>query len=239
MLAAIDLTHKQAARVLEQALRSRARLEIEPRRRRETLTGNLAGREGDFLRVELHDAGRDWSLADLAGAFCDVRTVLSGQLYRFCTCIVTTLTDAVPQAILIAVPEIVQVANRRRYDRKPVPGSRLIEVWPRASREPLVGVLREIGLGGLSCRLPRRDADDFLLIDDPARVRFELPGAGEPFDLGVTVCVKTPTSDRNHLDVGLEFRLPPEGASGDPTLARLHAILTREYSGPPTTEGDT
>ena len=45
MLAAIDLTHRQANRVLQQALRARAQVEIEPRMQDRMLRGTLTKRK--------------------------------------------------------------------------------------------------------------------------------------------------------------------------------------------------
>ena len=239
MLATIDLTHRQASRVLEQALRARAQVEIEPRSQDKVLRGSLVGREGDLLNIELHDHGWSWPLAALVGAFCEVRTILAGEMYRFCSCIITTLEKAVPQRLMLAAPDVVQVANRRRFDRKLFPQALAIQVWPPGAAQPLVGVLREIGMGGLACQLPRQDADDRLLIDDQVRARFALPGGGEPFDLSASVCVKTPSPDREHLHVGLEFYMPPPGQTAGPVLARLRDLLSQEYMRPSKPDGET
>ena len=127
MLVTLDLTTRQAHRVLLQALRMRAKLEIEPRPEAMSalLWGMLAGQENDILLVDLHDAGHEVTLATLVGAMCDVRTILSGQLCLFSSHIVDATAHTVPQRVMLAVPETIQVANRRRFTRKapiePVP----------------------------------------------------------------------------------------------------------------------
>ena len=237
MLAAIDLTHRQATRVLEQALRARARVEIEPRMQEQTICGLLVSREDGLLRVELHDHGDDWSLTSLVGAFCDVQAVLSGEMYRFCSCIMTAAQDAVPQSLSLGIPDVIQVSNRRRFDRKTMPESPPLSLWAEGAAGPLQGTLTEIGLGGLGCRLPRQQADDWLLIDDPVRLEFRLPGAGDPFELAATVCGKTGAGDGEAVIVGLEFKVPPVGYAKDPTFARLRSVLSSEHTGPSRMDG--
>jgi hypothetical protein len=225
MLAVIDLTHRQANRVLEQALRTRAQVELEPRRGDRSLLGQLAGREEGLLRVDLHDYGQDWTLTALTGAFCDVKAILSGQLYLFCSCIVTVAESTVPQRLLLSVPDMIQVANRRRFDRYALPQPPRIDVMIDGAEAGLPGLLCEVGLGGLGCELPRREADDRLLIDDVVRVRFELPNVGLPLELSASVCIKAAGTDEGHLRVGLEFQIPPPGHADEPAYQRLRQAL--------------
>ena len=238
MLVAIDLTQRQAARVLEQGLQTRVRVDIEPRSQKVVLCGSLVAKERDLLRVDLHDYGHDWPLSGLVGALCEVKTTLSGQLYLFSTCIVDAIDDALPQHLLLAIPGVIQVANRRRFDRKPLNEELLIQVWPDGGTSSIQGVLLDIGHGGLSCRLPKREAEELLLIDDTIRLHFQLPGIEEPFDIPALVGVKTTSSEEQYLKIGLEFRIPPPGDPAQAVLARLHAVLSREYTGPQHKEGE-
>ena len=85
MIVGMDLTLRQANRVLEQAVKCGATLTIEPRvwDDEEPLCGTVAARDANLLRIDLHDNGRERALTGLVGAFCDVQTVLSSQLYIF------------------------------------------------------------------------------------------------------------------------------------------------------------
>jgi hypothetical protein len=238
VLATIDLTERQAARVLEQAVRTRTRVEIEARLREGVMCGTLAERHSHLLRVELHDQGRDWPLAGLVGAFCEVQTVLSGQLYLFSTCIVDAADNSVPQHLLLAVPEVVQVANRRRFDRKTTPEHVELQLWVAGSPQTFTGTLSSIGFGGLGCRLLRRELEELLLIDDEVRVRFRLPWVGAACELKATVCGKTRTGDGEHLDVGLEFRMSAPGEPARAGLEQLRAMLARAYADGTKPEGE-
>jgi len=232
MLAAIDLTHRQAARVLEQALRARARVQLEPRMRDQTLCGTLSGREEGLLRVQLDDQRPALPLLALVGAFCDVSTVLSGQLYRFCSCVVAVISDVTPPALLLSIPEVIQVANRRRFARKTLSEQVPIQIRPELA-EPLAGSLREIGPGGLNCRLPR-DADGILLIDDRVILSFVLPPNTECFELPALVCFKCAVRDGECVDVGFEFAAAPSGQPAASALERLRALLAQDFAEPKT-----
>ncbi len=223
----LDLTHRQAVRVLEQALRTRARVEIEPSAGDWSISGYLAGREGDLLRVDLHDRGRDWPLTPLAGALCEVGMLLDGQMYRFSSCILTAEAAGAAQRVILSAPAVVQVCNRRRYDRRSCPEAPVIQVFTQNQPGALVGTISEIGLGGLACLLPGA-ADEELLIDEVVRLRFELPGGDETYELSACVCLKNASQQRDDLIVGLEF-CPDISGSG--ALGRLRQALAQEYMG--------
>ena len=229
MLVTLDLTARQAARVLAQAVRTRAKLEIEPRPESYAalLWGNLAGREGDLLVVDLHYSARLLPLALLIGAMCDVRTILSGQLCLFSTVIVDASDAGVPRRLLLASPETVQLANRRRFARHtptdPVP----VRLSITGRTDPFVLGLANIGPTGMACRAPRTGLDDALFIGDVVQLEFALPWSGEIHKLPASVCGKTPCPDQEQMVVGLEFAV----ADHDPAasaLEHLRAALNDE-----------
>ena len=227
MLASIDLTSRQAARVLEQAIRTRATVEIEPRSRDGSIAGTFAGRQQDLLCVELHDIGHDWSITGLIGVFCEVRMTLSAQIYLFTACILDAVEDRTSQRLLLAPPEIVQVANRRCFERLVPPNEVLVQLWPPGASQPVVGLLNNVSPAGLGCRVPRREVDEALLIEDEVRVNFELPRVGESFTLATVVCVKSRAPSAEYMDVGLEFlEQQAPGASGQ-ALERLRTVLAQ------------
>jgi hypothetical protein len=240
MMSALDLTPRQAARVLEQALRNRADLELEQRGGSgdRTLRGRLVAREAGLLSVELHDEDRALTLATLVGAFCDVRTVLSGELYLFSTCIVDVSDASVPQRVLLAVPSAVQVANRRRFERKS-PGS-----WAQARLAggplgaPQLAPILSISAAGLACRVLQPQLDEVLLIGDEILVGVRLPGHAEFFELRATVCNKSLPHDKSYLDLGLEFSPDPGDPRSQHVLQRLQDVLC-DIGTDTTTDGET
>ena len=234
MLVTLDLTARQAARVLEQAVHTRAKLEIEPRPDScsALLWGSVAGREQDVLHVDLYDSGRDLTIDGMIGAMCDVRTILSGQLCIFSTFIVDANATTVPPRITLAMPETIQVANRRRFARKstaePVPVRLSV-----AGTAPQVAVLANIGPLGIGCRLVSGDPDDTLFIGDEVEVEFVLPWLEQVFALPACVCSKTHCREEGHLLVGVEFIVRNNQAD----LDRLRAALSEQTAALIETDG--
>ncbi|MFO0840633.1 MAG: PilZ domain-containing protein [Phycisphaerae bacterium] len=226
MLLSMDMTPRQTNRALEQALRTKALLEIEARSApaEDTLFGTLVEREGNLLHVQLQQRGGTPLPANLVGSYCDVRLPLPPQLILFATCILDVFDATTPPRIVLAQPPTMQVANRRRFERAIVQPVEPLSVWSASAPAPRVGMLGDISGDGLLCHLPGREWEDVLMVGDPARVVFELPGHDEPFDLPVTVCNKTFSDEQNQLSVGLAF-LDPQDDSTRRAIERLRAVL--------------
>jgi hypothetical protein len=226
MLVTLDLTARQAQRVLGQAIRSRVKLEVEPRPEADNtlLWGTLSGREKDLLVVDLYDhQAHPPPLGMLIGAMCDARLILSGQLCLFSTFIQDVAENAAPRQLMLATPETIQVANRRRFARKaplePVP----VRFLPAGSTTPLVAILSNIGPTGLGCRVVNRELEDLLFIGDEVELEFVLPWSNEVYTLRAAVCNKNRCREEGHLLVGFEFVQENEAA-----LVRLRAALSDE-----------
>lgn len=239
MLVALDLTARQSARVLAQALRTHAKLEIEPRPEHCTmpLWGTLELREQDRLQVSLLGTGPDAPLTSLIGAMCDARTILSEQLYLFSTYIVEATDDTAPLRLKLAAPDAIQVANRRRFARKtptePVPVRLTLPGWPEAR----VGTLTNVAANGLGCRLPRRDFDPVLFIGDELELEFVLPWTDHVYALPATICNKTPCHDLEYMNVGFEF-VTSKNAATRANVDLLRAALQTETARLTELEGD-
>lgn len=207
MMIAMDLTVRQSLRVLTEAVKTRAKLEIDPLPELSSgpLWGVVSGRSNDLLTVDLINAGRDGSLRRLVGAMCDVRTILSGQMYMFAAPIVDLAEHSAPVRIVLGAPAAVRVANRRRFARHAPCDPTPIRLHASPAGHPMVGVLTDISRVGLGCRLPRAGVDETLLIGDPVRVEFTLPWTGTLHDLQCEVCTKSAGPEPAELVVGLEF----------------------------------
>jgi len=228
VLVALDLTPRQAARVLNQAVRGRTKLELEPRPEaaRALLWGTLVGSEPEVLRVDLHDREHETPLAGLIGAMCDVRTCLAGQLYLFSTFVLDANDGTVPHRLTLAAPETIQVANRRRHTRltplEPVP----VRLGVGGTLKPVLAELANIGPRGLGCRVSAGDDAGLFYIGDPVAVEFALPWNSDLFALSAVICNKGPSSEPTHVLVGLEFSASDAAARA--ALERLRAALLSE-----------
>lgn len=227
MQLAIDLTPRQAARVLEQALRAKAELELEPRNLPDgdPLHGKLLGREGELLAVQVHDPPSAVPLSVLIGAFCEVETVLSGELHRFSTCVLDVVEDPPPRRLLVVVPETIQVANRRQFERTNATVASQVRLWVGSQPGPAIGLLANVSADGLACNLPGTALDKDLALGDELRVHFELAGFDETFELPVVLCNKMLTQDKHQLSLGMNFNVRPECPTDRNTLERLRAAL--------------
>ncbi len=236
---AFDLTKRQAERVLQQAQRMQARLEIEPRgwQSEQPICGALKSIDANLLSIELDRDARQLSLSSLVGAFCDVRTVLSDQVYNFGTCVLHVYDATTPRRLVLAVPESVQVCNRRQFVRRPAPQTSVVHILLPGLSEPCMGELCSASGNGMACRVARELEDEFL-IGEPAQARFELPGLEGFFDLPTIICNKTPSSDGNGLAVGLQFDLDDDNAGQRQAIERLRAFLCTTTTITTETEGE-
>jgi c-di-GMP-binding flagellar brake protein YcgR len=227
MRLAIDLTPRQGARVLEQALRAKADFEIEPRNLPddEPLHGQLLGREGDLLVVQMRDTPAAVPLSVLTGAFCDIRTILSGELYTFTTCVLDVTDEPAGQRALMVSPETIQVTNRRQFERTNATVASQVRLWMGSRIPPTVGLLANVSAGGLACNLPGTDLDSALALGDELQVSFELAGFDDVFELPVVLCSKTLSRDRQQLSLGMRFCVRPDDPAAQRALERVRAVL--------------
>ena len=226
MQLAIDLTPRQAARVIEQAVRARIEVEVEARNRAddEPLRGRLTGREGELLAIELAEI-EPAATATLIGVFCEVRLVLLGEQYTFTTFVLDTPENAAPPVILVANPEMVQVTNRRRVERTNATIASQVRIWTARSQAPTVGLLANVSADGLGCNLPGTALDSELALGDPLRVSFELAGFDEVFELPAELCNKNLLPQRQQLFLGMKFTVRPDDPVACHTLERVRAAL--------------
>jgi len=235
MLVALDLTTRQAARVLTQAVRTQAKLEIEPRPEAcsSLLWGTLEGRDEGFLKVSLHDLPPGTMLAPLVGATCDVRAILAGQLCIFTTYILDAVTESVPYRLALATPQSMQLANRRRFIRRTPVEPVLVRLSVPGVGNPVIAILCNIGPNGLGCRGTSDELDALLFIGDELQVEFALPWSNGGYTLPVSVCSKTQSGADGYTTVGLEFVDTPDNTS----LEQLREALTDQAARLIETEG--
>ena len=240
MQLAIDLTPRQAARVLEQALRAQAELEVEPRNLPDggPMPAKLLGREGELIAVQISDTQRGLPVSVLIGAFCEVQMVLSRELYMFSTCILDAAEDAEPPRVLMISPEAIQVANRRQFERTNVTVASQVRVWTAAEETPAVGLLANVSADGLACNLPTMALDAMLALGDSVRVSFELAGFDESFELPAILCNKALTHDRQQLCLGLQFDVRPDDPVALHTLLRVRGVLFQLMANHTDMDGD-
>ncbi len=228
MISSLDLSERQAARVLEQAVRSRAKLEIEPRpdSHVDPLWGIVAGREQDLLTIELLNARGEAPIRALLGCMCDARTILAGQLYMFETAIVDVSERTAPIRLSLTVPGSIRVANRRRFGRRAPIDAVPVRLLPASAAQPIITALIDLSRTGMGVRVARAGADELLLIGDEVDAEFSLPWSRAVYALTLTVCSKTACQGSDEMSVGLEYN--PKDATQNAALELLRAALDSE-----------
>jgi hypothetical protein len=230
MVASMDLTPPQAARVLEQALRLQAHIELEVRPvglQGRTLSGRIVGRENNLLRVR-PAPGVDVNEPLLIGACCDALLVLNAERYEFSTCIIDLGAAQAPE-LLLAMPPGIQVANRRRYVRRVPRDPWTVQLWVRGGDMSTTCAITDLAPTGIAARGHRGDLDDVLFVGDTIRVTIDTPD-GNSYDLPAVICTKTLERDKQSMTVGLEF--PPNASPEDLiTLSRYRAALNDPATG--------
>lgn len=225
MLAVFDLSSRQAARVLEQALRSRSTLILEPRSRTDglALRVSLAGRDENRLIAALDHAPDVLELLELVGVCCDARLSISGNLYLFDCSILDVREDS--STLIITTPDAIQLVNRRRFNRTEVAIACQVRIWTNPDEPPSVGLVSNLSVEGLGVDVPGKDIDERLLVGDVIRVSVELPGFDESFQMPATVCSKKVDNEQGQVSVGLEFYVPEGATTAQQTLQRYQAAL--------------
>lgn len=239
MLMTFDLTERQASRVLEQALRTGAELEIEPRNGNTegSLAGQLKTREGRLLGVRIAPRTGNRPLTELMGVFCDVRIVLMGNQYVFTSCVVDT-SDSEATLLYFSAPDTIHVSNRRAFERTNVHVASQVRLCPAGQSVATVGLLTNISPTGLACTMPGLELEETLFVGDRLRIIFELAGAAGNFNLAAEVCDKRTRREKQQLELGLEFRIEAEDQVGQQTLGRLRKFLAQLFIDFTRTDGD-
>lgn len=231
MLNAIELTPRQANRLIEQAIRIRAEIEILPRILSEgtALRGHFTAREGSMLHVEMASRSPELSGGSLIGAFCEVQSAIGGQVVLFSSCMLDVIEQARTTRVMLAVPDLVQVSNRRRFERTNATIASEVRLVHDGQYSQSVGLLANISPDGIGCTFESGEINDQVLVGEPARVSFELAGFDDIFELPVTVCNKNLSKDQSQITLGMEFDVQPEAAMDVQTLQRLRSILSQIF----------
>jgi hypothetical protein len=127
--------------------------------------------------------------------------------------------------MLMVIPEIIHVANRRQFERTNATVASQVRVWVGPQPAPTVGLLANVSADGLACNLPGTALDEVLALGDQLRVQFELAGFDGVFELTAVLCNKVLISDRQQLSLGMKFEVGHNRPADQQALERLRAAL--------------
>jgi hypothetical protein len=254
MVYAIELSPRQSARTIEQALRHCCEVVLQPRiwpedltvagqllsgpnlarpAQAEWLTLQLAWEPGGLTGDESAIPTKE-QLMQLEGTYCDAHFQLSEHRYLFSSDIlrVEWPQHSAPQ-VQVERPKSLQVAQRRRSWRFQPARSAQVELrWTRDGQVPAgsVGWLCNVSAEGLACRTEARVADQ-LWIGDQVVVEFTLgPGDPEPYILDAVLCNKTPAGSPGRVILGVQFASGPEHEDTVRAAGLLRQQLLARYA---------
>ncbi len=202
-----DLHGSVAQRVLESAVAAQALVRIRPDERppaREIPARLVAGDE-TTLTLRLPPGNRVFETLDLACALSgSVR--LKDRVYTFTTHRVGLADTGAGQLLGIARPVVLTPTERRCSNRKSFRLGTRVEL--RRAGTPAengtVGDLLNLSVGGLSCRVPRTQADRFP-VDSGVQVKLPVAGQAPALGLPGCVCGVTRAADTEHTILGIMF----------------------------------
>ncbi|MBN1489019.1 MAG: PilZ domain-containing protein [Phycisphaerae bacterium] len=229
---AIELNTRQSIRTLEQAIRHRAQVVLEPRIWEDAagVRGSLVGANEDMIEIVVAESQAvDWET--IVGMYCDTSLLLGTDRFMFST----NATDVEQQEdgwhVFLARPSKLQVYQRRRFWRVRFAESSPVDLrWGRDGAGSASGRLCNVSGEGLAC-IASAAALESASIGDPLAVTLALPECAKPFTLNAILCNKTPAAEPGDLLVSMQFVEP--ASSGKPGAAQeLHAyLLDRQRSG--------
>jgi len=258
---AIDLTPRQSSRILEQALRHKAGVTLEPRifNEDETLTGQIeailpsAGAANSpsavVIAVQAPPVVSDVSqfashpttiqeLNLLVGTCCDAGLRLGDARYLFDGDVIRVEHAHEPPVmarIFLTRPDTLQVMQRRRFSRFRPARSTQVELRWQKDAESLHGTIAwlcNISPDGLACRVERRIGEQ-LWIGDRVTAEFTVaPGELNHYVIDSFLCSKTPGGTEDKMILGLQFVSEPGFENSKLATEKLRQHLQARLGSP-------
>ncbi len=196
---------RQTARILELAVRSHARIELELDQPDEgrRLAGPIVSQAPESLCIAL-DEHTGPIPVEVTSVCCSAWLHVGSDRYLFATNIMAVIDTDTPPRLEIARPDVLHNTERRKFHRtRPHPSSSVRLHRPYDGFEA-DGALLNAAVGGISCRIATQDADR-TEVGDSIRTSFQLGGQGRWFELTAVVRNKTPAQSVHQTILGLEF----------------------------------
>lgn len=222
-----DLSAGQTARILEQAIRRKAKITLESRASIDGTVLTLTPKSCDerFLLVESKSESPE-DLESLIGMHMDAHLALGQTLYLFETHVVDVEACRSKSLILLARPESLQVTQRRRFRRMTLQAGCQVHLTVRGSKQPgtLTGKLLNLSPDGMACRLSEADAA-MLDAGQAVSVAFHPQGSECGFVFDAVLANKSQAGSEGHVILGVQFRPKPHDKEAPVVRQRLCDFL--------------
>ncbi len=227
---ATELNKRQSQRVIEQAIRLKAPVLIEPRTldNLESIKGCLQDGQPDTLLIQFAEEPIPAAVF-IPTSYCEGRLFVGDNRYLFTTNVLELDTRDELASLTVVRPETIQVLQRRKFWRASLHESSEVRFsWKdEGANSHTAGQLLNLSPDGLACRLSR-DAADAILIGDPIEASFQLPSCDHLFELTGVLCNKTPGGSPDTMIVGLQFVVDQHSR---PDIELLRDYLFGEFAG--------
>ncbi|MBN1347615.1 MAG: PilZ domain-containing protein [Phycisphaerae bacterium] len=216
-----DLSSSQSNRVIDQAIRHRAEVTLEPKGWTDgrVVKAIIRGCDDWLLLVE-QVAESDESLESVVGMHIDVQMTLGQTLYLFTTHVVDIDYTEPEALLLIARPEMLQVTQRRKFQRMTLrsPCSVHLNPRPQGTNGAVTGKLLNLSVEGMACCLGQSAAES-VRIGDLIRVGLHPEEAEHGFEFDAVLANKSEAGTEGHVILGIRF---------DPSNEDLEAQASRQ-----------
>ncbi len=209
------LDARQTARLLELAIRRRARVALCPQGSDDAAPwcGTIVAAAPESLCIALPEDLPPPVVQD--STCCEATLHLGQDRYLFATNVMGVIDTDSPVRMEFARPEVLYVMERRRFCRMKTRPSCSVRITAAGVSGSEGGVLFNVGMGGLACRIERETADR-LELGQSVQVAFHLENDAREFRLAAVVRSKTPLDGQDRIILGMEF----EFEKSDPTQRR-------------------
>ncbi len=217
----IDLGERDSARLVEQALRQKADVTLNPRTGAGTMrwSGSLSERRDESLFVKMDEG----VTPVLPSTYCEAAFSVHGAEYLFATNVLDVLEGEGGTCVEIACPRCLQTWQRRRFVRAAIaPSARVYLGGPGTQGlAGAEGVLLNVSRQGLACKVERSVADRYTL-EEAVDVVFSLRPFDTEFALPARLRGKTAAASSEQTILRLEFHPTDQG---DEQIQRLSEAL--------------
>jgi len=229
---AYDLGSRQADRVIEQAVRSRANVwaetidQSQPR----GISGYLISCNSEVITIQLNSTGLD-SFTPITGQYYQILISLSETRYLTVSDLLEIQKKVDCVILVFSRPKNMQVLQRRKFHRH-VPGQAFPvylsweenEELGKKAQTPALGQIKDLSMHGMCVRVPDH-LDNHLFIGDMVYLRFSINVRDQELFTSATICHKEFFKDQAEMVLGLQF---VGNEQNDDFHTRLRTALTQD-----------
>lgn len=230
---AFDLTERQASRALEQSVRTRASIWMDPPETSNALSfgAHVVGVDSQIITLSV-PKDTVAQPEHLIGRYFDAVLTVGTQQYLMTLNVLDAIASQDDTRVVVGRPKLVQVAQRRSHWRLEMPYPVPVEVhWSSQDDNPKMvkGHLRDITIRGAAV-LVEPWSESYILIGETVRITLTFPGIDGRMTWPAVVCNKSHSEDLQQLLVGVQFDIDSSNAGMLESREQLRDMICRQLS---------